>query len=144
MRQRLVVHDHCGGHVAGGLPGVGDHRDDRFPDEADHAVRREAAIDLGVPRRGLQLQVRIGELLDLLGQQGAEVARHRRGAGDVDAGDPGARVRGADEDQVAQACRGVSSPRLALRLEQAVVLLAAHRLAGEGGRRAGDLLGGHQ
>jgi hypothetical protein len=115
--QGLVIDDHRVGRVAGGLPGLGRHGHHRFARETSDPAGREAAVDLGVPGRPLELHVRVGQRLDLVGEQAAQVAGHPLGAGGVHPRDAGVGVGGADEHDVAEPRdRGVVT-ELALRLQ---------------------------
>ena len=84
--ERLVLDlDEVGG-VAGELARLGDHGDDRLADVADAADGERVVLDL-VPRRGRQLEERVGQLGDLVRRQRPVDALERLGGGDVDRDD---------------------------------------------------------
>ena len=84
--ERLVLDlDEVGG-VAGELARLGDDGDDRLADVADAADGERVVLDLA-PRRGRQLEERVGQLRDLVRGQRPVDALERLGGGDVDRDD---------------------------------------------------------
>jgi hypothetical protein len=127
--ERLVLDlDQVGG-VSRELSGRGHDRDDRLADVSDAPDRERVVLDL-VPRRGRQLEERIGQLCDLVRRQRPVDARERLGRRDVDRDDLRVRVRCANEVDVAHPVPLDVVREDALALDEPAVLLARDRLAG--------------
>ena len=126
--ERLVVHDHELGRVAGELAGLGDNGDDRLSEVAHLADRERVVLDVAARRSG-DLEERIGQDRHLVTREGPVDARQLEGGRDVDSLDSCVGVRRADEVEEAHPLALDVVEEDALSLDESPVLLPRDALS---------------
>ena len=138
-RQRLVLDlDELGG-VARELARLGDDDRDRLAD-VPHLADGERVVLHVCARRRRDLEERVGERRHLLADQRPVDTADRLGLRDVDRDDVRVRVRRADEVRVAHPVPLDVVDEEPLALDEPLVLLARHALAGQAALRRAGLL----